>query len=117
MENLPNELLRHIRDYVYRYDWRTCKKREAALVSRMFHTAREAIWLEDEEKYEWTLFGLIFLLNLPHVYHHSLGRPPLIPPRDEFYRSDYMGSYDSVPQYYRKDYIGSYMHRIQWING
>lgn len=117
MEQLPNELVRHIRSFVYPYNWRTCKKKEAVLVSGLFKSAREAVWLEDEERYEWTLFGLIFLLNLPHSYHHSLGRPPLIPPLDEYYRNDYMGDVDLIPQYYRKDYIGSYIHRIQWING
>jgi len=85
-------------------------------VSRIFKSAREAVWLEDDEKYEWTLFGLIFLLTLPHEFHYSLG-PPRIPPLDQYYRSDYMGSYDFIPVYFRSDYIGSYIHRIQWING
>jgi hypothetical protein len=116
MDQLPKELVRHIRGYVYRFDWQTCKKREAYLISSLFRAAREAVWLEDEERYEWTLFGLIFLLNLPHRFHNSLRRPPLIPPSDEYYRRDYMGSYDLIPQYQRKDYIGSYIHRIQWIN-
>ena len=117
MEQLPNELVRHIRSFVYPFNWRTCKKKEAVLVSRIFKSAREAVWLEDDEKYEWTLFGLIFLLTLPHRFHHALGRPRLIPPLDEYYRSDYMGHFDLIPQCERKDYIGSYIHRIQWING
>jgi hypothetical protein len=102
MDKLPNELVRMVRDYVYRFDWRTCKKREASLVTSLFKAAREAVWLDDEEKNEWTLFGLWYLISLPHKFHYALGRPPLIPPQDK---------------YYRDDYKGSYIHRIQWING
>jgi hypothetical protein len=115
---LPEDVLVLVRAYskpFTRVDWRTCKTRESELVSSLYKAATQAVWLE-EERYEWSLFGLIFLLNLPHRFHHALGRPPLIPPRDENYRGDYNGSYDSIPQYYRDDYIGSYIHHIQWIN-
>lgn len=98
MEQLPRELVREIRSYVYRFDWRTCKKREACLITSFSKTVHEAVWIEEE----WTLFGLWFLIYLPHEFHCAHLRPPLIPPRDENYRDDYKGWY---------------IHRIQWING
>ena len=101
MEQLPNELVRHIRSFVYPFNWRTCKKQEASLVKCLDKSLREAIWLDSEEKEYWTMFGLWFLLYLPREIHHAPRRPPLIPPSE---------------QYYREDYHGWYIHRIQWNN-
>ena len=101
MEQLPIELVRTIRDYVYRCDWRTCKKREASLVASLFNTAQQTVCFEAEEMCEWTLFGLLFINRLPERFHYAPGRPPLSPPRDENYRMDYHGWY---------------IHRLQWNN-
>lgn len=108
MEKLPDELVRHIRDYVYRYDWRTCKKREASIVASLFKAARESVWFQcevwfdDNDTHELTLFGLWYLISLPREFHVALGRPPLIPPNEK---------------YYKDNYTGWYTHLIQWVNG
>lgn len=83
-------------------------------MSRLFKGAREAVWLDEDEKEHWTMFGLWFLISLPHEFHVDKKKTPLIPPSDEFYRGDiWPGTYDD---YNRDDYIGSYIHRIQWVN-
>ena len=99
MESLPHELVRTIRDYVYCFNWRTCKKKEASLIQTFRNTVHDAIWIRDTD--EWTLFGLWFLIYLPREQHIA-HRRPLIPPQEK---------------YYRDNYKGWYVHRIQWING
>lgn len=108
LEQLPVELVRQIRGYVYRFDWRTCKKREASLVASLFQDFRAALWFKywvlfkEDVTFELTLFGLFYLFRLPINSHFALGRPPLIPPNETRYR---------------EDYTGWYKHLIQWING
>ena len=99
METLPIEIVRSIRDYVYCSNWRTCKKREASIITSFAKTVREASWVEGSE--EFTLFGQMFLIYLPRENHIARFRP-MVPPDFKFYR---------------EDYLGWYIHHVQWTVG
>jgi len=106
MDRLPLELVRHIRDYVYRFDWKTCKKKEANEIWT-FCMCTEYDIQEREQYYKdvqkWSLYGQMWLSNASE-YELFASRRPLIepPPYSET-------QYQSVQEYYR--------NRIQWLNG
>jgi hypothetical protein len=107
MFGLPEDVSRHVREFMcpIRFDWRTCKAHEAALIRQETHLLCYQItemYLEGElsrpmfeEIYEWTIYGM------KHSFDLSLGgREPLGPPRQEHYRE--------YP-------LGWYIHQIMWV--
>ena len=63
---LPTELVFEIRDFVYRPDWKTCKRAESALIrERIFYS--KVVLCQNERLYgvvkEWTLMGWMWLAH------------------------------------------------------
>ena len=100
MFGLPEDVSLHVRSFMcpIRFDWRTCKAHEAALIRQETQVLREEIderfltgALSEQdaaEIYEWTIYGL------KHAFTLVLsGRQPLGPPREEDYREYHLGWY------------------------
>ena len=87
--SLPLEILYTIKTFATntRIDWRTCKRREAALIRSLEgHSALE--YLLDQDLLDWTLYGRLFmsetLAEFPAFASPSpLGTPP---PMEDFRR-------------------------------
>lgn len=106
MFGLPEDVSRHVRSFMcpIRFDWRTCKVHEADLIQgenydRMLQAYYHGFGARElEEVYEWTLFGMRYVLGIQWLNHLT---PPLFPPREEDYRVNYANWYE---------------HRIQWLS-
>jgi len=94
MESLPVELVYKIQSYIYRPDWRTCKKKEAEIISDYKSSTDECIdtfCIFDFVVHEdWTLYGKQWLLHADVDQFIARRRPLFYPPPMENYNQWYL---------------------------
>lgn len=93
METLPIELVYKIQSYIYRRDWKTCKRDEAMLIKSYRLNVDEAIvaidYISQAIDDDWTLYGKHWLLQTDESNLFAHRRPRCPPPPMENYNTWY----------------------------
>ena len=103
LKAMPVEVTYEMLSYIHRPDWRTCKKKEADIITSYKNNVEECIRgidhiFEAIKHDNWTLYGHHWVLHADENSFYAHRRP--------YY-----------PPLLMEDYNKWYTLRIQWLNG